>query len=70
LLASPYLIEVASRHELENGKFVLLSDVEIALVLDGMQCVSPSTEEGHAAHQQVYTKLLRAWQSEPPWGRT
>jgi hypothetical protein len=69
LRSVPYLIQPADGFEAQFGKPVLLTDCEIALVLDSLQAHAAQTSDGIGARDRLWNKLLPLWNEEAPYAR-
>lgn len=65
--AVPFMLSPESEYEHQHGKPVLLTDCEIAAVLDALQGYTPRTDEGQQALNALWHKLMALWDTMAPY---
>jgi hypothetical protein len=65
----PYLIQPANEHEARFGKPTLLTDSQIATILDAIGLLSTQhhTDEQSVVLAELYQKLLPLWDTDAPY---
>ena len=64
---APYMIERHNEQEALYGKPVLLTDCEVAMLLDALPKVTPTAECHEEQLKALWVKMLALWEAKAPY---
>lgn len=64
---TPFMLTPQSEYERVHGKPILLTDCEIAVILDAIRASDTSTEDGKLALDNIWRKMMGLWDTPAPY---